>query len=807
MKRSKWIRKGGCLLLAAAVIASPAGSSLALADVSHGVHAKVFADGYADISAGDAITVEIEEEGDIVYYSFTPEEDGYYTFYTEGDADTYAYLYDADWELLTDDDDSGENYNASIVWECEAGTTYYIGFGFYSSSDTGTILAYVAEGELYFDDDYSYYEDWMDADALSALPLGETTLETESTYYYKYVPDESGYYTFALESDSYADGYLAIYDSSYNYYCGVWLETDYTAGTAYLESGETYYLVIYLYESDDESCVLDFEKAETSGTIDSISWEVEDSTLTISGSGAIPDFEGDAPWYYCGETIEDVVIESGVTAIGDYAFYDFYNMQSVSIPSTVTSIGEWAFGYCMSLTDVTIPSGVTEIEDYTFYYCIGLESLTIPSAVTRIGDYAFYYCGGLTSLSIPSSITYIGDYAFANCYSVTSVSGPDASCETGYGIFYGCDGMADDEGFVIVSNVLYSYSGEETDVTIPSGVTKIDADAFYYDEDLLSVSLPSSVTVIEDYAFCECYSLTSVTLSENLTRIGRYAFAFDMEITSISLPSSLNTLGYGAFYYCSSLESIAVPSGVTALKGYTFAYCTNLASISLSSGLKRISEGALYYCPELTSLTIPASVTLIDDAAFAYDDALTDVTFEGSAPEIGDDIFYEDELTAYYPADSTWTADLRRQYGGKVTWISYEAATEDTGSGSSGSGSSGSSSSGSSGQTAGTAKQDQTIKVKASARKKTIKAKKLKKKNQTFTIKATTSGDGKLTYSKVKWKKDKTGNKVKVSKNGKVTVKKGLKAGTYTIKVKIKASGTSSYNAQSVTKKVKITVK
>ena len=115
-------------------------------------------------------------------------------------------------------------------------------------------------------------------------------------------------------------------------------------------------------------------------------------------------------------------------------------MTSLTIPSGVTSIGEYAFYGCSGLTSLTIPSGVTSISEYAFYGCSGLTSLTIPSSVTSIGNYAFDGCRGLTSLTIPSGVTSIGEWAFANCSGLTSIYAYlEKIPELGYNVFTGCD--------------------------------------------------------------------------------------------------------------------------------------------------------------------------------------------------------------------------------------------------------------------------------------------------------------------------------------------------------------------------------
>lgn len=96
--------------------------------------------------------------------------------------------------------------------------------------------------------------------------------------------------------------------------------------------------------------------------------------------------------------IKSVVIESGVTSIGDFAFAGQIGLTSITIPDSVTSIGDYAFHYCMSLTSVKIPDGVTRICQKVFQDCSSLTSVEIPDSVASIGSNAFYNCTALKNV-------------------------------------------------------------------------------------------------------------------------------------------------------------------------------------------------------------------------------------------------------------------------------------------------------------------------------------------------------------------------------------------------------------------------
>ena len=180
-----------------------------------------------------------------------------------------------------------------------------------------------------------------------------------------------------------------------------------------------------------------------------ITWTLsDDGTLTISGTD-MPNYNNItiyAPWYDQRDKIKKVVIENGVTNIGEEAFYGCSGLNSITIPNSVTSIGSAAFartewydsqpdglvyaGLCLygykgamaANTKIDIKEGTKGITGYTFSNCSSLISITIPNSVMNIGSGAFRGCSGLTSITIPNSVTSIGGYAFEDSSGLNSVT-------------------------------------------------------------------------------------------------------------------------------------------------------------------------------------------------------------------------------------------------------------------------------------------------------------------------------------------------------------------------------------------------
>lgn len=150
----------------------------------------------------------------------------------------------------------------------------------------------------------------------------------------------------------------------------------------------------------------------------------EDGTLNISGEGAMKPNVFDANgqiWASCKNDVTKVVIEEGITVIGQYAFTGCPNLLSVSIPSTVTDIGFYAFQNCTSLAIVVIPNNVTAIWDQAFKNCTSLSSLTYSSRVTSYGTNTFENCTSLTNIILPEGTRSIAANTFSGCTNLISI--------------------------------------------------------------------------------------------------------------------------------------------------------------------------------------------------------------------------------------------------------------------------------------------------------------------------------------------------------------------------------------------------
>ncbi len=259
------------------------------------------------------------------------------------------------------------------------------------------------------------------------------------------------------------------------------------------------------------------------------------NVLTLSGSGPMNNFALNDGHLgkFSNYGISEIVIDDGITTIGNYAF-SIIHINSVTIPSSVTSIGAWAFHW-NQLTSLSIPSSVTSIGEYAFA-SNQLTSLEIPSSVKSIGNAAFQY-NQLTSLTIPNSVESIGAYAFQN-NQLAALEIPNSVTSIGYAAFGG---------------------NQLTSITIPDSVKSIDEFVFAENK-LTSIIIPDSVTSICASAFRN-NKLTTITLPDSLISIGNSAFAIN-ELTSVTIPNSVKHIDEQAFV-SNNLTQITIPANVT----------------------------------------------------------------------------------------------------------------------------------------------------------------------------------------------------------------------------------------------------
>lgn len=317
------------------------------------------------------------------------------------------------------------------------------------------------------------------------------------------------------------------------------------------------------------------------------------------------------------QSVVRVVIEEGVTSIGDNAFVNFENLEIVEIPNTVTKIGVRAFEGCKRLNSITIPRTVTRIGNRAFEGCTSLKSITIPGTVARIGDRTFKGCTGLKSITISGTVARIGDKAFEGCTSLGSVKIPNTVTEIGDRAFADCTSL---------DKIEYCGTGEltcegENSVFSNCPVQKIQVPVNYdgnsdvlgttcgkdIDKKLYKNSCPN-LRIISD-GICgnnltyniEKESGGSIVL--NILGEGTmddYSdsnpapwYGYKDKINYVIIREGVTKIGRGAFKNISGLLStIDIPSTVIEIGSYAFENCKFNGALEIPKNVQKIGVSA-----------------------------------------------------------------------------------------------------------------------------------------------------------------------------------------------------------------------
>ena len=440
-------------------------------------------------------------------------------------------------------------------------------------------------------------------------------------------------------------------------------------------------------------------------------WSFDSSTgtLTISGSGAMNDYEygNDYPWMDYRDSIQTIVIGDQITQIGRYAFTGTA-CSTIKFGKNVRSIGAEAFNGCRNLSgDLTLPDSVQIVGDRAFSGCTGLNgTLTLGSSLQTIGAGAFHYCPFSGDLVIPDNVTsigdsafYISDYlrpetqgtltlgknlrtigkaAFSGCAFTGSLTIPEGVTEIANGTFSSSRSNGMFTGTLTLPSTLktigasaFSYTDFSGELLIPDGVTSIGANAFAECDGFGgTLSLPDSVKTVGESAFYLCEGFTGLKLSAGLTKIERYSFAHMYGLkTKVVIPEGVTEIGESAFS-CSDMPSVRFPSTLKKIGKQAFQFA-GLTKITLPNGLETIGDEAFDCWNVNKAIVIPASVKSIGKNAFRrysyYGSGTLGVYFLGDAPQLVGTLnancsFPSDWTLFYLPGTSGWTGDTYEGY-------------------------------------------------------------------------------------------------------------------------------------------------
>ena len=301
---------------------------------------------------------------------------------------------------------------------------------------------------------------------------------------------------------------------------------------------------------DTEAIISSFTTAATEGDFgvnSCLHWEISTGvlsgkTLTISGTGAMPDFDfpnGNlAPWW---------------------------NYEALGM---LTSFGN--FKLEGELKKVVIKDGVTNVSNYALFFLPAATQVTLPDSVTSIGRYGIAMCSKLTGLSIPKGVTGIGDFGLAG-NGLTAITLPDGLQSLGRGAFDSCASL--------------------TNTTLPAAITAVPGKCFADCTKLLNVKYAGTVTAIGDLAFESCKALTAAPIPETVTEIGASAFTGCTALTDVTIPAGVSTIPEDCFRGCTALADIDLPGTVTSVGHNAFTGCTALKDVRCYGAAPAVEPG------------------------------------------------------------------------------------------------------------------------------------------------------------------------------------------------------------------------
>ena len=304
-----------------------------------------------------------------------------------------------------------------------------------------------------------------------------------------------------------------------------------------------------------------------------VSWTLSNGILRVSAQGKMPDYgwgENAAPWKTRENEIRKVIINAGITYIGESTFEGCENLVEVQIAKGIKSIGAYAFKDCERLETVEMPDSVTKIGNSVFYNCYKLTNFQLPSNIREIGERAFQDCNSIHDIILPETLKKIDFGAFICCYSLKSIKIPSSIEEIGASTFWECKGL------------------EKVEIPAAGGV--MDR-MFYNCVNLKEVILHEGISWIDDCAFWKCSSLETIELPESAKIDGDALFEDCTSLKkAIFKGKGITTLGTNMFKNCTSLTEIEIPDSVEYIDHSTFANCTKLSKMYFKGEMPSIDK-------------------------------------------------------------------------------------------------------------------------------------------------------------------------------------------------------------------------
>ncbi|MBR6328842.1 MAG: leucine-rich repeat protein [Lachnospiraceae bacterium] len=370
-------------------------------------------------------------------------------------------------------------------------------------------------------------------------------------------------------------------------------------------------------------------------------------------------------WEACLEDINGMP-SSGITFIGEGAFYGDAMLNQFDLSSDLTSIGKNAFRGCVRFTSAVIPDGVTNYTLGEGAFCAtGLTTVTLPKDLTYLPANVFNGClfneghwnwnnGKITALDsgclasnmfvnlvIPDYITECGEGVFAGNKLMTSVTIGTGITNINKEMFKGCTSLKsvtipahivnptpEKAGTVTYGIATSAFEGcglQTLTFAERTAPLNIGPSAFKDNKTLATVNFTENIERIGNSAFEGCRDLITYTLPNSLATIGECAFKSNEAVEAVTLPVNVTSIGKEAFHGDARLATVTVNcAGLETCGQNIFTGCT-LGKIDLSDKLTAIPDNMFYMAGYVTNaeINIPASVTTIGSKAFAGTSAST----------------------------------------------------------------------------------------------------------------------------------------------------------------------------------------
>ncbi len=359
---------------------------------------------------------------------------------------------------------------------------------------------------------------------------------------------------------------------------------------------------------------------------------------------------------------ETMTIEEGVEVIETGQYCEREDITAVVLPQSVKHIGDYAFAGCKNLTYIDIQEGVTEIGERAFAGCSSMKEICIPQSTREIGAKAFENCTELRRITLPRLYNDLSPTLFTGCTRLESIATGD---------FYETDGR------YIWSKggkelIIALPSPEDTQLSIPNGITGIMANALALNPHISKLILPASLERIDGNSIAGMRQLCEILAKEGskyhslnglLTRDKAIVLcppANDDKILKID--DQINRIGNGAFRLCDKIESVVLPKnsndftiddlafaqcanlkevhGVAKYIGdKSFANCSKLTTIPVGENTEKVGEDAFEGCSSLRGVSVPSGLKHISQGTFADCTNLSEVDFHDDIEEIGSQAF------------------------------------------------------------------------------------------------------------------------------------------------------------------------